>query len=463
MEFAKGTGHSLRYVQEEEFGVAPAGKPMEEFRMSSCSIVLNKNAYQSNEIRRDAQISDLRHGVKSASGDIGFDLSYGNFDVFLAAAVRGEWKNNVLVAGTITPTFTFERVFEDIKQRQRFGGCAVNSLSLDIQTDAMITGTLGIIGKGSEFINDPVSDEVIPAAINPALDGYHGALTIDGVPMAVVTGISVSIENNIQAANVLAYDEAVALIPGRINATGTLTAYFEDLTLIDKFVNEEEAAIEVTMGPGGPGTYLLKFPRVKFSTGTNPVDGEGPIMLSMSYQALLDECTDTNIIIERIPLEEETAKPCSMAWSGMTMRESVRNNGSFDSALQITLTNKEFAGRDGLQLPGVEFSNLPEGLTGKVTRLTKNTAKLELVGTAKNHEQSNSTQFNVRFTGVAFDKGFCGCAGDAVSSSQVAITLTFTSGPALPANTLLTGMELLDSPANIPDASGVYIVKNQEN
>lgn len=463
MAFAKGTGHSLRYVQEENFGITPPDGVMTQARITSCSIILNKNSFQSNEIRTDAQISDLRHGVKQATGDIGFELSYGAFDAFLAAAVRGSWQNDALVAGTVTPTFTFERAFEDINQFQVFTGCAVNTLSLSIQSDAMITGTLGIIGKGSEFVNQPLANEVLPSPMRSPLDGFHGELKINDKRMAVVTGIDLTIENNIQAANVLAHDEAVELIPGRINASGTLTAYFENLDLISMFVNEEEAEIEITMGPDGPGTYILKFPRVKFSTGSNPADGEGAIMLSMSYQALLDECTGTNIIIERIPLEADVAKPCSMTWSATALTESILNNGSFDSALMVTLQNKEFSGRDNLPLPGVTFQGLPQGLSGKVTRLSATKAKVEFEGRAAQHGAANSESVKVRFTGVAFQKGFCGCIGDAVDGAEQVVMLNFRDGQPLPANTLLTEMSVV-APAALDTAEdGYYIVDPSEH
>ena len=53
-----------------------------------------------------------------------------------------------------------------------------------------------------------------------------------------------------------------------------------------------------------PAGNALKFilPRVKYGTGQPDVGGEGPIFLTMSYQALYDSSTSTNIIIERTPV-----------------------------------------------------------------------------------------------------------------------------------------------------------------
>lgn len=54
--------------------------------------------------------------------------------------------------------------------------------------------------------------------------------------------------------------------------------------------------------PDGAGNNLkVILPRIKYNGGQPDVQGEGPITLSMPFQALLDSTTNTNIIIERTP------------------------------------------------------------------------------------------------------------------------------------------------------------------
>ena len=301
MAFASGSGHGLRYVKESSFGVTPANPNTIALRHTSCSLVMSKDSFRSNELRSDAQISDFRHGNKQVSGDIGIELSYGEYDEFLAAAVRGTWADNVLKAGVTVPTFTFEREFSDIGQYQVFTGCAVNSLSLEIQNNSMTTGTIGIIGKGASFGGSALDATPTASQTNSPLDGFHGALKEGNATISVITGINLSIENGIEAANVIGSDEAAQLVPARINVTGTVSAYFQNLSLLNKFINETVSSLEITLGDGGPGSYVIKLPRIKYSGGDNPADGEGPIMLNMPFQALLHASSGTNIQITRIP------------------------------------------------------------------------------------------------------------------------------------------------------------------
>ncbi len=420
MAFASGSQHGMRFIKENEFGVTPENPDMRALRHTSSSLVLNKDSFQSNELRRDAQISDLRHGVKQVSGDIGIEFSYGEFDDFLAAAVRGEWKDNELVAGIVTPYFTIERIFNDIKKVETFTGCAVGTLSLEIQTNSMITGTIGIVGKGVSFSENGVCVKELPSYTYSPLDGFHGELNEGGVPISVITGISINIDNGIEPANVIGSDEAAALISGRINITGTVSAYFENLDLLNKFVNETESELEIILGDGGPGSYIIYLPRIKYSGGTNNVDGEGPITLDMPFQALLDDCTGTNIKITRIPAISNEAVPCVLSFSGTAITET--EAGVYD-VVTATLEGKTFNGADGKELPGVQVTNLPAGVKCEVVRTSATTAEIRLFGEPA--DRTNPGAFNVVFPASSFSKGFCHCEGFEVTGRAQDMTIAW--------------------------------------
>lgn len=420
MAFASGSQHGMRFIRENEFGVTPENPDMRALRHTSSSLVLNKDSFQSNELRRDAQISDLRHGVKQANGDIGIEFSYGEYDDMLAAAVRGEWKDDVLVAGIEQQYFTIESLFNDIKKVETFTGCAVNTFSLDIQTNAMATGTIGIVGKGVRFSDDGVCKKELSSYTHSPLDGFRGALKEGGVEIAVITGISLSIDNGIEPANVIGSDEAAALIFGRINVTGTVSAFFENMDLLNKFVKEIESELEITLGDGGPGSYIIHLPRIKYSGGTNNVDGEGPITLDMPFQALLDDCTGTNIKITRIPTDENKSAPCILTWSGTAITET--EAGVYD-VITATLEGKTFNGADGKELPGVQVTGLPAGVKCEAIRTSAATVELRLSGQPA--DRTNPGAFNVVFPASAFSKGFCHCEGFEVTGRTQDCTITW--------------------------------------
>lgn len=311
---ANGSRHSMRYVAEATYGVTPATPAFEPIRHVSTTLGLSKESLQSEEIRDDRQIADFRHGAYQVGGDIGIELSYGSFDDLLEAVLMGTWEVggggvgiDRLKAGTVRRSFTVERYFGDIlaadKPFHRFTGVEFNTLSLSIAANAMVTGSFGVLGKSM------VTDTVIvtgatyanPTTTSP-LDSFTGSLSEGGSPIAVITEISLNVENGLESRFVVGSKSSIQPSVGRSNCSGQITAYFENSLLLEKFINETESSISFTLPDGAGNQYIVTLPRVKYTGGQPDVSGEGPITLSMPFQALVDAVSGTNIYIDRDPV-----------------------------------------------------------------------------------------------------------------------------------------------------------------
>jgi hypothetical protein len=133
---------------------------------------------------------------------------------------------------------------------------------------------------------------------NSPFDSFTGTLSEGGGVNALVTGIDLTLANNLSALQVIGNDHAVGLVDGRANITGTMTAYFADSTLLDKFISEAESSLEFTIGDG-TNTMTFLMPRIKYSGGDVPVNDEGPIILNMPFQALYDSVDGYSLQITR--------------------------------------------------------------------------------------------------------------------------------------------------------------------
>jgi len=305
MSFASGSSHGLRYIAEDEWGTTPSPDPaMISLRHTSCAVALTKDGFQSNELRSDRQITDFRHGVIRVQGDIGIEFSYGEYDPFLEGALFGTWSDNVLKAGKVRKSYTLERAFTDITQFGVFTGCMVNSLSLSIPANAMVTGSFGFIGKGASYGTDPLKAEPTESQTGSPFDSFTGEIheggTEAGHKIATVTSIDISVENGLEPAFVVGSNVAAELPHGRCNVTGSVSCYFEDMAMLNKFINETESEITLKLG-GATSSYTLFLPRIKYTGGDNPASGEGPLMLNMPFQALYDSSAVTAFQITRHP------------------------------------------------------------------------------------------------------------------------------------------------------------------
>lgn len=309
---ANGSRHALRVVREVVRGETPANPAMRRIRHTGSTLGLSKEVLQSEELRDDRQIADVRHGARQVAGDINFELSMGSFDLDFEAVFMGAWEldfdgagSDRLKTGIIRYFHTMEREFGDLESGNRFHrftGCEYNTLELTINANAMITGTFGVIGKDlGSFAAAPVGATYPAVTTSAPLDSFTGELLEGGAPIAVVTEMSLSINNGLEARFVVGSKTSIKPSVARSNVTGSITAFFESAALLDKFINEAYSALEVNLVDLNGDAYKIVVPRLKYTGGQPDVEGEGPITLTMPFQATLDSVTGTNLILIKDP------------------------------------------------------------------------------------------------------------------------------------------------------------------
>lgn len=314
MLIANAARHGLSYVREREAGVTPENPAMRRLRHTSCALNLSRDSFTSEEKRQDRQISDVRTGTDKVAGSIGFEWSFGEYDELLEACFAGQWENDQLKTGTRSISFTVEREFADIGQFVRYRGCYVNKLSLSVKPNAMLTGSFDIVGLAGETAEAPLALAPLPSRTHAPYDSYLGELTEDGLPIAVITGLDVSLDNGITPQFVLFRRSAPFVSWGRSSVTGTMTAFFESIRLVRKFLDESPARLEITIGGPEDNRYTLVLPRVRYTGADVPVDADGPLSLTMPFSAVLDPQSGTNCILRRHRwLDTQAPRPLSLS------------------------------------------------------------------------------------------------------------------------------------------------------
>lgn len=302
---AQGSEHTIGMIAETEYGTTPATPVFETFRHTGTSLNLTKETFQSNELRDDRQISDMRHGTRQVGGEITFELTHGGVvDTMLEAVTMGAWATDTLKVGKERRSFTIERKFggaadDGSDLYQLFTGCEFNTFSLSVAPNGIITGTAGFVGKNMAPATVSAGTYNAPTTSAP-FDSFSGSVTEGGSTLALVTEITTSLENGITPLFVIGSDQTIKPSHGRSNLTGQLTAYYESNALIQKFLDEAESSLTFTLG-NGTDEYVFTLPRIKYVGGTTDIgDGdEGAISQPLPFQALLNSGTSTNLQITR--------------------------------------------------------------------------------------------------------------------------------------------------------------------
>ena len=302
MAFAQGSRSSLSYIVESTFGTTPAGN-FTNLPFSTHSLNLTKDRVAGNDIQADRMPRVDRHGNRQVAGDIVVDLRDGDYDALLESAMLNTWATDVLKVGTTPKFFSVEDYAADIDQARVFTGLSVSTMGVSLAPNQMVTTTFGMVGKDMTIgATEKTQDTASGAA---PFDAYSGDISIGNVgggssAVAIVTGLDFTLTNSFAPTFVIGDDSAPSLEYGRAEVEGTLTAYFEDAALINRFLNETETEIEVSVDdPTGGNAYTFFFPKVKINSADVGVDGPTSRMISMSFVALYDATEGTNLKITR--------------------------------------------------------------------------------------------------------------------------------------------------------------------
>jgi hypothetical protein len=381
MPAASGVFKQLTYKAEVTYGLKPAAASAQSLRRVSSDLSLSKDTFQSNEIRVDQQVQDMRHGVRRVGGTIGGELSPGTYKDFMAAALRRDFtvvtaltalsvtiagsgptwtvtraagdfltggikrghvvrlsvgtlnaaniNKNLLVTNvtatvltvrvlngvalvaegpiasttvtvigkvTFAPTtghtnqsFSIEHWFADVPSSEVHTGCQPVSIDVQLPPTGLATVSFGIVGKdvetaASQYFTSPTA--ATPTGLTASVNGL---VLINGVAVATLTGLSLQVQSGRSGDPVVGSNSVPTQFPGRITVSGQATAYFEDATLRDAFLNETEMELIVVLSSDNTATSKFvgfTLPRCKLG-GSSKSDGEGGIVQTVPFTALL--------------------------------------------------------------------------------------------------------------------------------------------------------------------------------
>jgi hypothetical protein len=199
--------------------------------------------------------------------------------------------------GVIQRSFTFERQQQDIPAPsfELFQGCEIDQLSLTFKSAALITGSLAVIGRAAPLPTTvrTAGATDIAAPTYPSLNaaGNVGRLTENGalVTTSLFESLGLDIKNNLARETAIGVLGASGIRDGEIAVTGAISAYFNDLNLLTKVLNDVPTSLQVRAGgtTGNRESLLFDIPQVKL-TGSAPVSAKNASrMFTGTYDAFM--------------------------------------------------------------------------------------------------------------------------------------------------------------------------------
>lgn len=246
MPIASGVFKTLAYKAETTYGVAAGAAGAQLLRRVTSQIDLQKDTYQSNEIRPDLQVFDMRHGVRRVSGSISGELSPGTWKDFVAAVVRRDYTAgssaaslSITVAGT-GPTYTLTRA------------------SGSYLTDGFKRGDVVRLTAGT--FN----------AANSNKNLLIVTLTATVATVRVLNGTALVAEGPIASAT-LAVTGKKTFMPtsGHTDRSFTVEHWFADIAQSEQFLGVHPTQLDIALPPTGIATVSIPVQGQSLVTGTS--------------------------------------------------------------------------------------------------------------------------------------------------------------------------------------------------
>ena len=298
--YSSGSTVVLKYIVEVTYGTTPATPTMKVLRGRPSKIDLKKETYTSDEVRSDRAISDVRHGMRKAEASIDGDFLFNDWDDFIEAGLQGTWTANVCKLGTTVRSFSIEQGFTDIAQYRLFKGMCVNKIKVSCKPGAMASITFDFIGRDEVTAGATAATSTTAAGTTSPMSYNLGTVTEGGSGIVYLTGIEFEIDNGLAHVGVIGSDLTPAVFNGRSSIKGTVTALFKDQVMLNKFLNETESSIVLTLIDPAANQHVITLPRVKYTGGDVAPPKEGPVIITLPFEALYHSGSSTNISWSRV-------------------------------------------------------------------------------------------------------------------------------------------------------------------
>lgn len=191
------------------------------------------------------------------------------------------------LTGQTDKSFTVEEFFPDTSISRTFLGQQVDTVAVEIAPNSMVTADFTFLGRDAEA---PTSSRYFTSPTAQTVEGTYsgqdGVLLINGVVNRKVTSLSLNIANNINQEPVIGSNIVGAKSRGKVMVTGSLSAIFDDDTVLDFFNDETEVSITYALRSADrTEAFAVTLPRVKVNSGTT-TDGEIVTIIDADIEAL---------------------------------------------------------------------------------------------------------------------------------------------------------------------------------
>jgi len=216
-------------------------------------------------------------------------------------------------------SFAVEHWYSDLSQSELFLGCKMDKISMNLPPTGMATVDFDFMGqdvadvaskRGAVALNTQYFTTPTAVTTTATMAAVNGVIRIGGVAVASLTGLSIEIDPTYSGDPVVGSNIVPQLFAGKVAVTGQFTAYFDSTALRDAFFAETEIDLMAAFTADNTAAadfIAIAIPRLKLG-GSSKNDGDGGLVQTIPFQALLNVAGGTGLATEATTLQIQDAQ-----------------------------------------------------------------------------------------------------------------------------------------------------------
>lgn len=208
--------------------------------------------------------------------------------------------------GTTQVSFTLQKQFGDLSSKYEYDrGMTIGAMSLKLGADSIVTGSFSFMGSRQTSGTSDLASSTTTAAANDVFNGIDHVLgVLEGgfasANVISITELDFSALNALRARQVVGTLGAQSIGAGTFEVTGTMKAYFENETLLDKYLNFTKSSLAVVFRSSTNTGYVVEFPAVKYTDGGRVAGGQDQdVMADLAFTAYRDSTVGFTMRVTR--------------------------------------------------------------------------------------------------------------------------------------------------------------------
>lgn len=229
------------------------------------------------------------------------------------ASVSAKIEGCMVRNGATERSFTLEKQFNDMDDATMisYTGMEIDTWDVDLTAGEIATTKFTWMGKsaaisdttvcGGEIVAVPHHDAmncasnvgIINVGGDPYVPANGGSVWIDGTRVdTCIRSVKWTLNNNLRSRPRIGSLSSCNVGKGRCNITGTISAYFENSDLYEKFQNHTSISLRCSLtdlqggAPAAGNTYIITLPSLKLTTGSVHAAGaDQDVMAEFGFEA----------------------------------------------------------------------------------------------------------------------------------------------------------------------------------